>query len=92
MFVTSRHPHVDKDNTPHYDYSGLVYLSNYDQDFTGGLFTFIEAKTAEFNVIEPSEGRLLIFNAGRENLHQVSRVVAHTSLPIQGNNTRERFI
>ena len=30
------HPHVDKNNTDHYDYSGLIYLSTYGVDFHGG--------------------------------------------------------
>ena len=32
--------HVDRDNTPHYEFSGLLYLSDYDEDFEGGLFTY----------------------------------------------------
>ena len=27
------HPHVDKNNTEHYDYSGLIYLSTHGEDF-----------------------------------------------------------
>jgi hypothetical protein len=30
------HPHVDMNNTEHYQYSGLLYLSTYGEDFTGG--------------------------------------------------------
>ena len=30
------HPHVDKNNTEHYDYSGLVYLSTLGEDFGPG--------------------------------------------------------
>jgi hypothetical protein len=30
------HPHVDHNNTGHYHYSGLLYMSNYGLDFTGG--------------------------------------------------------
>lgn len=37
------HPHVDRNNTPHYHYSGLLYLSTYDEDFTGGRFFFENA-------------------------------------------------
>ena len=29
-------PHVDKNNTGHYDYSGLLYLTEQGVDFTGG--------------------------------------------------------
>ena len=34
------HVHVDKNNTEHYDYSGLVYLSDYGKDFEGGELHF----------------------------------------------------
>ena len=30
------HLHVDMNNTAHYHYSGLLYLSTYQTDFTGG--------------------------------------------------------
>lgn len=32
------HPHVDRNNTPHYHYSGLLYMSTYKEDFDGGDF------------------------------------------------------
>ncbi|OQR80780.1 hypothetical protein ACHHYP_17207 [Achlya hypogyna] len=66
------HPHVDKNNTLHYDYSGLVYLSDYGIDFTGGLFAFIDAN--KNHTFEPARGRLMMFNSGMENLHQVRPV------------------
>lgn len=134
------HPHVDKANTPHYDYSGLVYLSKYGSwvgssdegedgaaaggggDFTGGKFAFLSPHSGsdgaadagdmpegavfqlletedsevvsnnsagarspagrphwrEEHVIEPAAGRLLIFTAGLENVHQVQKVDAGT--------------
>jgi hypothetical protein len=34
------HPHVDMNNTAHYQYSGLLYLSTYEEDFTGGKTRF----------------------------------------------------
>ena len=37
--------HVDRDNTPHYEFSGLLYLSDYDEDFEGGLFTYEDGST-----------------------------------------------
>lgn len=37
------HPHVDQDNTAHYHYSGLMYLSTHGDDFTGGQFEFLDA-------------------------------------------------
>ena len=30
------HTHIDRNNTPHYHYSGLLYMSTYEKDFTGG--------------------------------------------------------
>ncbi|KAI9917303.1 hypothetical protein PsorP6_012935 [Peronosclerospora sorghi] len=36
----------------HYDYSGLLYLADYNEEFTGGLFSFIDESTE--TVIEPS--------------------------------------
>lgn len=32
------HPHADMNNTAHYHYSGLLYMSTYGKDFTGGSF------------------------------------------------------
>lgn len=71
-----RHLHVDNDNTPHYDYSALLYLSDYDEEFTGGLFAFKD-KT-RVHIVEPSRGRLLMFTSGKENLHHVRRVRSGT--------------
>ena len=36
------HPHVDKNNTAHYDYSGLLYLNEHGTDYTGGMFAFLD--------------------------------------------------
>ncbi|RLN60516.1 hypothetical protein BBJ28_00008710 [Nothophytophthora sp. Chile5] len=66
------HPHVDKDNTEHYDYSGLLYLADYGVDFTGGLFAFID-EDSEL-VVEPARARLMMFTSSKENLHQVRKV------------------
>lgn len=71
-----RHPHVDKDNTQHYDYSGLLYLADYGEDFTGGLFAFNDKNDDQ--IFEPARGRLMMFTSGKENLHQVQRVESGT--------------
>lgn len=67
------HPHVDKDNTDHYDYSGLVYLSTYGEDFTGGEFLFMD-KGEDDNYVNttvlPRKGRFITFSSGKENLHR----------------------
>eukprot|EP00939_MAST-03C_sp_MAST-3C-sp1_P001947 g1947.t1 len=153
------HAHVDKNNTEHYHYSGLLYLADYEEDFTGGMFAFLDgfvqdgyeqerpcfdddirkagaphdcqeyaregycashpsvaeacprscgtcAPKGSFSVakeaaewrhmlmtrnrssahrrtaheIEPARGRLVIFSAGQENLHQVRQVATGTRL------------
>ena len=70
------HPHVDRDNTPHYEYSGLLYLSDFGSDFHGGTFDFF--KTDKDNTtaltIEPRRGRLLLFASTHENRHRVTKV------------------
>ncbi|XP_027547721.1 2-oxoglutarate and iron-dependent oxygenase domain-containing protein 3 isoform X2 [Neopelma chrysocephalum] len=44
------HPHVDKVTYGSFDYTSLLYLSDYSQDFGGGRFVFLDAdsnKTVE---------------------------------------------
>jgi hypothetical protein len=38
------HAHADGLTTPHYSYSGLLYLSTYAEEFTGGRFRFYAAE------------------------------------------------
>lgn len=70
------HMHVDKNNTQHYDYSGLLYLSEYGVDFEGGLF-MMQSPNLTMQ-IEPVPGMLLSFTAGMENPHQVQLVTKGT--------------
>ncbi|CAN0233318.1 unnamed protein product [Ascophyllum nodosum] len=73
------HVHVDKNNTPHYDYSGLLYLSESAVDFEGGLFSFQDSDDSPPEmIIEPAPGLLLAFTAGMENPHRVHQVTAGT--------------
>lgn len=41
------HPHVDKNSTAHYDYSGLVYLSTQGEDFTDGMLQFLPTENLD---------------------------------------------
>lgn len=83
------HIHADMNNTEHYQYSGLLYLSTYDEDFTGGRLRFIrddDSCAASENgaiddadadaelIVEPLKGRLAIFSSGAENPHHVEKV------------------
>lgn len=78
------HPHCDQVNTPHYHYSGLLYLSTYNVDFTGGRLVFLKNKhnygesVTESDialVVEPKVGRLAIFSSGEEHYHYVEKVL-----------------
>ena len=67
---------MDKNTTPHYDYSGLLYISEYGVDFEGGLLTFFDAETESVpeQIVEPKPGRVAMFTSGAENPHLVDRV------------------
>ncbi|XP_071965792.1 2-oxoglutarate and iron-dependent oxygenase domain-containing protein 3-like [Antedon mediterranea] len=66
------HPHVDKETYTTFDYTSLLYLSNYGDDFDGGRFIFIDKKAN--STIEPKLGRLSFFTSGSENQHYVEKV------------------
>ena len=71
------HLHVDNNNTEHYHYSGLLYLSTINKDFTGGRLKFFNSDEVTLEqVIEPKAARLLIFSSGRENPHSFERVTS----------------
>jgi hypothetical protein len=78
----ARHLHVDKNNTPHYDYGGLLYLSEYDREFTGGILTFYgsDEKTRE-QIIEPRPGMRLARHVVSTQKFCSGRVLLFTSGP-----------
>ncbi|XP_046966787.1 2-oxoglutarate and iron-dependent oxygenase domain-containing protein 3-like [Vanessa cardui] len=68
------HPHVDKETYKSFHYTSLLYLGDYNIDFRGGRFVFIDEK---FNsTIEPRKGRLSMFTSGGENFHYVEKVTS----------------
>ncbi|XP_075702599.1 2-oxoglutarate and iron-dependent oxygenase domain-containing protein 3 isoform X2 [Rhinoderma darwinii] len=48
------HPHIDKVTYGSFDYTSLLYLSDYSKDFGGGRFIFIDEKTN--STVEPRLG------------------------------------
>lgn len=48
------HPHVDKVTYGSFDYTSLLYLSDYSSDFTGGRFIFMDANGNR--TVEPRAG------------------------------------
>nr|XP_006816339.1 PREDICTED: 2-oxoglutarate and iron-dependent oxygenase domain-containing protein 3-like [Saccoglossus kowalevskii] len=74
------HPHIDKVTYETFDYTSLVYLTDYGKDFDGGRFVFVD-KEANWTV-EPRVGRLSLFTSGSENLHYVEKVSSGTRYAI----------
>lgn len=66
------HAHVDKVTYGSFDYTSLLYLSDYQDDFGGGRFVFMEEGANR--TVEPRAGRVSFFTSGSENLHRVEKV------------------
>ncbi|XP_077481196.1 2-oxoglutarate and iron-dependent oxygenase domain-containing protein 3 [Stigmatopora argus] len=66
------HPHIDKVTYGSFDYTSLLYLSDYGSDFTGGRFIFMDQNGNK--TVEPKAGRVSFFSSGSENLHRVEKV------------------
>ncbi|XP_061912251.1 urotensin-2 receptor 2 isoform X2 [Entelurus aequoreus] len=66
------HPHIDKVTYGSFDYTSLLYLSDYGSDFTGGRFVFMDQDGNK--TVEPRAGRVSFFSSGSENLHRVETV------------------
>lgn len=66
------HAHVDKVTYGSFDYTSLLYLSDYLHDFGGGRFVFVDE--AANSTVEPRAGRVSFFTSGSENLHRVEKV------------------
>ncbi|XP_057681866.1 urotensin-2 receptor 2 isoform X1 [Corythoichthys intestinalis] len=74
------HPHIDKVTYGSFDYTSLLYLSDYDTDFTGGRFIFMDQDGNK--TVEPKAGRVSFFSSGSENLHRVEKVTWGTRYAI----------
>uniref|UniRef100_A0A8D0EE70 2-oxoglutarate and iron dependent oxygenase domain containing 3 n=1 Tax=Salvator merianae TaxID=96440 RepID=A0A8D0EE70_SALMN len=66
------HPHIDKVTYGSFDYTSLLYLSDYTEDFGGGRFVFMDEGANR--TVEPQAGRVSFFTSGSENLHHVEKV------------------
>ncbi|KAM3860148.1 2-oxoglutarate and iron-dependent oxygenase domain-containing protein 3 [Diretmus argenteus] len=74
------HPHIDKVTYGSFDYTSLLYLSDYGSDFTGGRFIFMDPNGNR--TVEPRAGRISFFSSGSENLHRVEKVTWGTRYAI----------
>lgn len=65
-----------QDTYKSFHFTTLLYLNDYNIDFKGGRFVFIDEK---FNrTVEPRTGRVSMFTSGKENLHYVEKVQSGT--------------
>lgn len=80
------HPHVDKETYSSFHYTSLLYLSDFQRDFKGGRFMFVDENKADnktlYSSIEPKKGRVSVFTSGAENLHYVEKVTEGTRYAI----------
>uniref|UniRef100_A0A665V9D1 Fe2OG dioxygenase domain-containing protein n=1 Tax=Echeneis naucrates TaxID=173247 RepID=A0A665V9D1_ECHNA len=74
------HPHIDKVTYGSFDYTSLLYLSDYGSDFSGGRFVFMDSNGNQ--TVEPRTGRVSFFSSGSENLHRVEKVTWGTRYAI----------
>ncbi|XP_071329339.1 2-oxoglutarate and iron-dependent oxygenase domain-containing protein 3 [Trachinotus anak] len=74
------HPHIDKVTYGSFDYTSLLYLSDYGSDFSGGRFVFMDQNGNQ--TVEPRAGRVSFFSSGSENLHRVEKVTWGTRYAI----------
>ncbi|KAI4903648.1 hypothetical protein NFI96_033586 [Prochilodus magdalenae] len=74
------HPHIDKVTYGSFDYTSLLYLTDYSVDFGGGRFIFMDPNSN--GTVEPRAGRVSFFSSGSENLHRVEQVVWGTRYAI----------
>lgn len=64
-----------------FHYTSLLYLSDYEQDFTGGRLIWIDSSKVNIT-LEPRKGRVTMFSSGEENVHFVERVKSGTRYAI----------
>ncbi|XP_011616843.1 2-oxoglutarate and iron-dependent oxygenase domain-containing protein 3 isoform X4 [Takifugu rubripes] len=74
------HPHIDKVTYGSFDYTSLLYLSDYGSDFSGGRFIFMDQDSN--STVEPRAGRVSFFSSGSENIHRVEKVTWGTRYAI----------
>ena len=74
------HQHIDRVTYGTFYYTSLLYLSDYNADFTGGRFVFVDETNNK--TVEPKLGRLSFFTSGSENPHFVERVESGTRFAI----------
>ncbi|XP_013191938.2 2-oxoglutarate and iron-dependent oxygenase domain-containing protein 3 [Amyelois transitella] len=67
-------PRTDNDLHKSFHYTAVLYLGDYDKDFRGGRFVFVDKKANK--TIEPRKSRLSMFTSGSENRYYIERVTS----------------
>ena len=71
------HDHIDELQYGSFDFTGLLYLNSYEEEYEGGTFSFNDGREREM-VIKPRAGLLSLFTSGHENIHRVNKVLSGT--------------
>lgn len=74
------HSHVDQEQYESFHYTSLVYLNDFNVDFEGGRFVFMDGEEKKLTkvLVEPKAGRVNAFTSGHENVHQIEKVIQGT--------------
>ncbi|XP_074900996.1 2-oxoglutarate and iron-dependent oxygenase domain-containing protein 3 isoform X2 [Buteo buteo] len=74
------HPHVDKVTYGSFDYTSLLYLSDYTEDFGGGRFVFMDAGSNK--TIEPRAGSACLLLLGNAVLFLRTLIMPRTGFAL----------
>lgn len=77
MYQSWKYSIVFQETYESFHYTSLLYLSDYNRDFEGGRFIFIDKENVN-TTVEPRKGRVSMFTSGAENLHAVEKVTSGT--------------
>lgn len=70
------HQDVDMISYPSIHYTSLIYLSDRENQVTGGRLIFIDGADHDSHfTVEPKRGRVVAFTTGRENQHMVEKML-----------------
>jgi hypothetical protein len=70
------HNHIDKLQYGSFAYTGLIYLNDYETEYQGGTFTFVDEDIRRNHTLKPRTGMLNLFTSGAENVHRVDPVTS----------------
>ncbi|CAL8142345.1 unnamed protein product [Orchesella dallaii] len=75
------HPAVHQKQFKTYQFSTVLFMSDYGTDIDGGRLIFIDGDNTN-RTVDPKVGRAIAFSAGEESLHYTERVLKGTRYAI----------